>query len=263
MKMTSEIPNKEEFRKEFESGELYGKWKNIYEAEGYLADWARHRLKLVLRSIDRHTGVTGGLALDVGVGGGKLLKSLFQRNWRVYGVDFSYDMVRRVGGRVFDRNGDPLDTLLVGDVESLPVKSEKFDLVTCIGVLEYVASVAAALSEINRITRTGGCVVLAVGSYHRLDGLFDLVKNKFFHRKPSATRTESSTRNRVRLIKPLEFRAEAAKTGFTVEEFRCFGGRLWSRYFPLRITIPGLIYLGDHCLLVLRKPPNGSSATQR
>ena len=43
-----------EFRKDFQTGELYDQWQNIYESDDYLSNVARHRMETVLKLIDSY-----------------------------------------------------------------------------------------------------------------------------------------------------------------------------------------------------------------
>lgn len=56
-----------------------------------------------------------------------------------------------------------------GDSEYLPFKSEQFDCVVCLEVLEYVSSPEATLVELARVLKRGGVLVLACPFLHRAD----------------------------------------------------------------------------------------------
>lgn len=252
---------KVQFKQEFEKGELFHKWKDMYGHNDYLSKWAGDRLNMVLRLMDRYGAGEKVSVLEIGVGSGILLQEMSRRGYRVYGADFSIEMVQKVSLKFSESDGAPAQRLFVADVECLPIQRDRFDLVTCIGVLEYLSTDGTALAELYRILRPKGCLILAVASYHRLGNLFNLVKSKILRLKKNKVETtftqkESSLKDQVRMVKPLALKADAKKAGFVVEDFRCFGGRLWGRYLPMRIYLPGFFYIGDHCLLVLRKPSN-------
>lgn len=58
---------------------------------------------------------------------------------------------------------------LLADVECLPVKSENFDVVIAIEMLEYVINPTVALKEMNRILKPGGIVIVSTPFMHRMD----------------------------------------------------------------------------------------------
>lgn len=248
---------KHKFQEAFQAGELHQKWSRVYEGGDYLADWARHRFRKVLGVLDAHGLGRSGRALDLGVGSGALLKELAARGSGVFGADFSIPMIQGVRAGLSPDQAHIGRRLFVSDVEAMPVKENSLNLVTCVGVLEYVSTDRSALSELFRAIRSGGYLLLVVASYHRIGSLVGLIGRKMFGR--SAQWRASSTNggaleDSVRMVKPLDLKHEALQAGFTVEEFMCFGGKLLGRYFPLRFFVPGWLYVGDHCLLLLRKP---------
>ena len=105
-----------------------------------------------------------GTALDVGMGGGRLVEALHGRAWHVSGTDASAAMVELAQRRVPAR----ADALAQAPIESLPFADASFDAVVALGVLEYSADVGEALRELARVARPGGTVV---ASYPNFDGL--------------------------------------------------------------------------------------------
>ena len=249
-----------EFKKEFQSGELYNQWQNIYQSDDYLSKVASHRMEIVLKLIDSYKIGQTGMALDIGMGSGVLLEALARRCPVAFGADFSIDMVRGTRARLRGLDGKLRRRLLVGDIESLSIKSNTFDLVTCLGVLEYLPTDHAAMAELYRILRPGGYLLLAVGSYHRIGSLFELVMKKIaktIFKKTMQTPPVDGNRplkNWIRTVKPANLCREAIETGFQVRELKCFGGKLFGRYFPMSIYVPKVIYIGDICLVALTKP---------
>jgi len=215
-------------------------------------------MDVVLRSIDSYGLGRKGNALDIGIGSGALLKELSKRGCDVWGADFSMNIIRNTYKSLGSINAKIVNKFMVADIETLPIKSDSFDLVTCLGVLEYLPTDKNALGELYRIIRPRGYLVFAVASYHRFGSLLNLVKKKFLKKKkvkPESSLEAFSLQDRgVRLVKPLALREETVEAGFKVKKFECFGGKLFGRYFPIRLYLPGLIYIGDHCLLVLEKP---------
>ncbi len=103
--------------------------------------------------------------LDVGCGPGNLLDHLAAHG-RTYGTDFSVDALRFCAGRGFGR-------LFRADFHSLPVRTDGFDLVTCIDVLEHLEDDRRAIAELQRILRPGGTLVVSVPAFQFLWGDHD------------------------------------------------------------------------------------------
>jgi len=248
---------KAEFRQDFNNGDLYDIWHNIYRGNGYLSKWAKHRMKMVLKAIDSDGLGRRGLALDIGIGSGDLLEELTRRGSQAFGADFSLSMIQSYRDNHCHMSYGFINRLFLADVEALPIKSHTFDLVTCLGVLEYVLTDRKALADLYRIIRPGGYLILAVASYHRLSSIWNLLKSKVLGRVNHCDSKSAKTlplKNQVRLIKPSDLLKETKKAGFEAKGFKCFGGKIWGHYFPIRFCLPKLIYIGDHCLFVGRKP---------
>ena len=102
----------------------------------------------------------GERILDVGCGPGFYVTELLDRvgpDGSVVGVDGSPQMIavaqRRTAGR------DNVEFHLA-DALALPVGDEEFDAAVSVQVLEYVADATTALTEMHRVVRPGGRVVV-------------------------------------------------------------------------------------------------------
>jgi ubiquinone/menaquinone biosynthesis C-methylase UbiE len=95
--------------------------------------------------------------LDVGCGTGALLERLTMRHpaAQLTGVDPVPEMLAAARRRL-----PPEVVLQEGWAERLPFASESFDVVVSANVFHYVREPAAALSEMGRVLRPGGRLVL-------------------------------------------------------------------------------------------------------
>ena len=115
--------------------------------------------RLLFAEVDRH--VRGGASmLDLGCGTGHMLRRYGDRYTRATGVDHSRGMLD-----VARRRTDPARVTLVhSDLdEFLAANTERYDLVTCVGVLHHlpVADIGPLLAEIGRRLQPNGVAVLA------------------------------------------------------------------------------------------------------
>ena len=100
-------------------------------------------------------GVRPGIrALDLACGTGDLAFRLKRRDVSVVGLDFT----RRMIDHAREKPGGQDVVWLVGDMGSLPLSSESFDLVTVGYGLRNVPDLSRALAEIARVLRPGGRV---------------------------------------------------------------------------------------------------------
>jgi ubiquinone/menaquinone biosynthesis methyltransferase len=97
----------------------------------------------------------GETALDVGCGTGVLEESLVSDHGNIIGLDLTEEMLRFA-----QRKGIPsLESLCLGDAESLPFRDGSFDLVLSCYVVKYCSAPLLA-SEAARVLRSGGRLVL-------------------------------------------------------------------------------------------------------
>ncbi len=107
--------------------------------------------------------------LDVGCGTGANLLML-SKYGEAEGVDVSEDAL------AFCRERG-LDKVRLGAAEELPYEDNSFDLVTAFDVVEHMDDDLAGLSEMQRVLRPGGRVLLFVPTFMFLWGLQDEVSN--------------------------------------------------------------------------------------
>src|SRR5215213_6810171 len=107
--------------------------------------------------------------LDVGCGTGANLLML-SRYGDAEGVDISEDAL------AFCRERG-LDKVKLGAGEELPYEDGTFDLVTALDVVEHMDDDLAGLSEMRRVLRPGGRVLLFVPTFMFLWGVQDEVSN--------------------------------------------------------------------------------------
>jgi SAM-dependent methyltransferase len=113
--------------------------------------WQRRRHNIVTR-MARQAGRT----LDVGCGSSIILQSL---NHTV-GLDLQLNKLRYM--RAY---GVPL---VQGSVRGLPMKDESFDCVVCSQVIEHIVADPAIFTELIRVLRPGGLLILGTPDYDTL-----------------------------------------------------------------------------------------------
>jgi SAM-dependent methyltransferase len=111
-------------------------------------------------------GLSGQFVLDLGCGVGRWSARLATMGSFVVGVDLSREMAKRAKSRLSKRNlpGD----FVVASVEKLPFVPNLFDSILSVTVLQHnveKASFDSAVSEILRITRIDGSIVLLEYTY--------------------------------------------------------------------------------------------------
>lgn len=120
--------------------------RKFYRYEGALA------IEPIFLFMKREGQKLSGLLLDIGCGS-KPYKACFNEAVHYYGIDF---------------RGNAADVW--GNINCLPVASQKVDIILCNQVLEHVAYPERAIAEIARILKPSGCLILSLPQMGRLHG---------------------------------------------------------------------------------------------
>jgi len=150
--------------------------RNRESFAGVADDWDRIRRQY--DHPDLQTGVVAALAppglrvADVGTGTGALLPVLAATGAEVVAVDHSAAMLARARRRCRDAGFGRI-AFYQADVLALPFADGVFDAVYCSMVLHHVPSPRTALTELARIARPGGAVVLIDFAPHNLTWMRD------------------------------------------------------------------------------------------
>ena len=107
--------------------------------------------------------------LEVGCGGGALLKSALEGGCRAAAIDHSPDMVRLARETNQQAVNEGRLEVKEGDAASLPFPDATFTCAAMTGVLGFLADPVQALSEIRRVLKPGGRFVV-LGSDPELKG---------------------------------------------------------------------------------------------
>jgi ubiquinone/menaquinone biosynthesis C-methylase UbiE len=131
--------------------EVYTKWRT--SGIGAITEQLQRRLILTLLGEIRGLNV-----LDVGCGDGDFAVELWRRGATVTGIDALPEMVEAARARA-KREGADI-SFLVGEAASIPFEPERFDVVVAVAILCFVSNAAPVFSEIARVLRPGGVLVI-------------------------------------------------------------------------------------------------------
>ena len=120
---------------------------------------------------------------DIGTGTGYLLPSLARHFRRVIGVEPSDRMIEAATERI-ERERLKNVELRTGELEQLPISRASVDLSLAVLVLHHVASPVAAVSELRRITRHGGTVLLVEQFAHQSESFRTRMQDRWWGFEP-------------------------------------------------------------------------------
>jgi SAM-dependent methyltransferase len=108
-----------------------------------------------LRLLQDHLTLPGAKILDCGCGAGAYLLAFLELGADAYGVEYSSEKVKQ-----FQRLGRHSERVSQGDLERISYPAATFDVALLNEVLEHVPNDAQALSEIFRVLKPGGHLVI-------------------------------------------------------------------------------------------------------
>ena len=140
-------------------GGLRERFHDDYEQFFTDYDAFRYRTERHLPACIAGLNVAGKRVLEIGLGEGSDSELLIREGARWSGVDLTTESVDRVQARLTLRSL-PFEQLRQGSVLDLPFADNSFDLVFSHGVLHHVPDILRAESEISRVLRPDGELVI-------------------------------------------------------------------------------------------------------
>jgi len=148
-------------------------WKDLYDEKTLYGVIHQQRRELALRWLDECSLPSRSRVIDVGCGAGVLAVDLAARGNLVDGIDASQAMIELASQVVADAGVADAVQVRVGDAHHLPFPNSRYDFVISLGVLPFVHTPALALSEMERVVKPTGYVLLSSDNLLRLNHLLD------------------------------------------------------------------------------------------
>jgi SAM-dependent methyltransferase len=133
--------------------------------------WYRGRRRIIRAELDRIPLGPAARVLDAGCGSGRTLEELAD-----YGDPSGIELDEDAAGLAMARG---IAEVQVGRLEQLPWRSETFDLITCLDVIEHIPDDRVALGELRRVCKPGGFMLLTVPAYQALWSLHDAANHHY------------------------------------------------------------------------------------
>ena len=133
--------------------------------------WYRGRRKVIRAELDRLELAAGAEILDAGCGSGRTLQELVDYG-TVHGIELDPDAAAHARGR-------DCGEVREGRLEELPWPDDRFDLITCLDVIEHTPDDRVTLRELRRVCKPGGYLLVTVPAYQALWSAHDEANHHF------------------------------------------------------------------------------------
>lgn len=148
-------------------------WRDVYQADTLSASIYRERHAAVLAMVDKLGLPKQSNVMEVGCGAGLATVALAKRGLMVTAADAVEDMLGLTRQASVEAGVESNVKTSLADVCRLSFPSQYFELVVAVGVLPWLGHPENALSEIFRVTRTNGYIILTVDSSWCLNQILD------------------------------------------------------------------------------------------
>jgi len=200
--------------------DLDGEFKPLHKLNPVRARYVIERASR--RDVEERATLRGARVLDVGCGGGLLAESMARAGAQVTAIDLASSMIETARMHALD-SGLQID-YRVDSAESLVnAHAGKFDVVTCMEMLEHVPDPGGTLAVLARLTRPGGQLFISTINRNLKSFALAIVGAEYLARL-----VPRGTHEYDRLLKPSELARFARAAGLEVADIAGL------KYDPLR-----------------------------
>lgn len=208
--------------------QLAHRWWDPHSEFKPLHDINPLRLKLIEEAAG---GLAGKEVLDVGCGGGILAESMAARGARVTGIDLG-EKALKVAKLHLLESGLQVDYRHCSVEQLAAEMQERYDVVTCMELLEHVPDPASTVKACAAVARPGALVVFSTINRNLKSFLFAIVGAEYV-----LGLLPRGTHEYARLIRPAELARMAREAGLDVTGFTGLTYNPFTRQYALGADI--------------------------
>jgi len=152
-------------------------WTDLYERKDLYARIYQDRRTTAIAFIDDLNLPPASAALDIGCGPGLTTVALARKGYSVQAIDFLHEMAAATRHLSIDTGVQSQVGSSVGDACRLPFCNSAFDVIVIVGVTEWLDSPDELLSEVARVLKPNGYLVIAFNNKWGLQLICDPICN--------------------------------------------------------------------------------------
>jgi len=166
---------------------------------------------LRLDYIDRHAGLAGKTVLDVGCGGGILSESMAGLGANVTGIDLS-DKALQVAKLHLLESGKQVDYRKVAVEKLAAEQPERYDVVTCLEMLEHVPDPSSVIAACAKLVKPDGWIFLSTLNRNPKSYLLAVIGAEYI-----LNMLPRGTHDYAKFIKPSELAQSCRDAGLSLD----------------------------------------------
>ncbi|MFQ5468961.1 MAG: bifunctional 2-polyprenyl-6-hydroxyphenol methylase/3-demethylubiquinol 3-O-methyltransferase UbiG [Gammaproteobacteria bacterium] len=167
---------------------------------------------LRLEYINQHAPLSGKKVLDVGCGGGILAEGLASFNAKVTGIDMA-DASLNVAQLHLLESGFEIEYILITAEDLASQQSEKFDIVTCMELLEHVPDPASLINACSSLMKPGGDIFFSTLNRNPKSYLAAVIGAEYVLKM-----LPKGTHDYAKFIKPSELELWTRQAGLLIDD---------------------------------------------
>jgi 2-polyprenyl-3-methyl-5-hydroxy-6-metoxy-1,4-benzoquinol methylase len=126
------------------------------------------RIKVIFDQLLNGVDLKNKKVLEVGCGLGFFSKKMYRKGALITGIDVGEKLVKITSKKI------PGGKFLVGSALDIPFRKNEFDIILCTEVIEHTEDPKRAISELFRVTKQGGIIIITTPN-KTYKPLFDLL----------------------------------------------------------------------------------------
>jgi ubiquinone/menaquinone biosynthesis C-methylase UbiE len=148
-------------------------WRDTYEEKDMFGIIYKRRQATALNYIDGLLLPKTAQVLEVGCGAGFMTEALAKRGFVIEAIDHAQAMVDLTKEHLKQKGVVNRISVCTGDIHDLSYEDQTFDLIIALGVVPWLHDFRKALTEIIRVIKPGGYIVLTMDNAFRATTLLD------------------------------------------------------------------------------------------